>query len=76
MDRTRYNRLAILFHWLMAALIFYAAAAILIADDLPRGAFRDFIKTTHNGVGAIVLLLLVLLRVLLALLLMVLLVMQ
>lgn len=60
MDRTRYNRLAILFHWLMAALIFYAAAAILIADDLPRGAFRDFIKTTHNSVGAIVLLLLVL----------------
>ena len=60
MDRTRYNRLAILFHWLMAALIFYAAAAILIADDLPRGAFRDLIKTTHNSVGAIVLLLLLL----------------
>jgi cytochrome b561 len=59
-DRTRYNRLAILFHWLMAALIFYAAAAILIADDLPRGAFRDLIKTTHNSVGAVVLLLLVL----------------
>ena len=60
MNRTRYNRLAILFHWLMAALIFYAAAAILIADDLPRGAFRDLIKTTHNSVGAVVLLLLVL----------------
>lgn len=60
MDRTRYNRLAILFHWLMAALIFYAAAAILIADDLPRGAFRDFIKTTHNSVGAVVMLLLAL----------------
>jgi hypothetical protein len=28
-DRTRYDRLAILFHWVMAALIFYAAAAIL-----------------------------------------------
>jgi cytochrome b561 len=60
MGRTRYNRLAILFHWVMAALIFYAAAAILIADDLPRGAFRDLIKTTHNSVGAVVLLLLVL----------------
>ena len=60
MDRTRYNRLAILFHWVMAALIFYAAASILIADDLPRGAFRDLIKTTHNSVGAVVLLLLVL----------------
>jgi cytochrome b561 len=60
MDRTRYDRLAILFHWVMAALIFYAAAAILIADDLPRGAFRDFIKTTHNSVGALVVLLLVL----------------
>ena len=60
MDRTRYDRLAILFHWLMAALIFYAAAAILIADGLPRGAFREFITTTHNSVGAMVLLLLVL----------------
>jgi cytochrome b561 len=60
MDRTRYDRLAILFHWVMAALIFYAAAAILIADDLPRGAFRDFIKTTHNSVGAVALLLLLL----------------
>ena len=60
MDRTRYNRLAILFHWVMAALIFYAAASIMIADDLPRGAFREFIKTTHNSVGAVVLLLLVL----------------
>jgi hypothetical protein len=29
MDHTRYDRLAILFHWVMAALIFYAAAAIL-----------------------------------------------
>jgi cytochrome b561 len=60
MDRARYDWLAILFHWVMAALIFYAAAAILIADDLPRGAFREFIKTTHNSVGAVVLLLLVL----------------
>jgi cytochrome b561 len=60
MDRDRYNRLAILFHWVMAALIFYAAAAILIADDLPRGAFRDLIKTTHNSVGALVVVLLVL----------------
>jgi cytochrome b561 len=40
MDRTCYNRLAILFHWVMAALIFYAAAAILIADELPRGAWH------------------------------------
>ena len=31
MDRARYDRLAILFHWVMAALIFYAAASILIA---------------------------------------------
>ena len=60
MDRTRYNRLAILFHWVMAALIFYAAAAILIADDLPRGAFRDLIKTSHNSVGAVVVALLAL----------------
>jgi len=29
MDRTRYDRLAILFHRVMAALLFYAAAAIL-----------------------------------------------
>jgi len=54
MDRARYDRLAILFHWVMAALIFYTAAAILIADDLPRGAFRDLIKTTHNSVGTLV----------------------
>ena len=54
MDRARYDRLTILFHWVMAALIFYAAAAILIADDLPRGAFRDLIKTSHNSVGALV----------------------
>jgi cytochrome b561 len=60
MDRARYDRLAILFHWVMAALIFYAAASILIADDLPRGAFRDFIKTSHNSVGAVVMLLLAL----------------
>jgi cytochrome b561 len=60
MDRARYNRLAILFHWVMAALIFYAAAAILIADDLPRGAFRDLIKTSHNSVGAVVVALLAL----------------
>jgi len=60
MDRARYDRLTILFHWVMAALIFYAAAAILIADDLPRGAFRDLIKTSHNSVGAVVLVLLVL----------------
>ncbi|MGI9129023.1 MAG: cytochrome b [Roseomonas sp.] len=60
MDRARYDRLAILFHWVMAALIFYAAASILIADGLPRGAFRDFIKTSHNSVGAVVLLLLAL----------------
>jgi cytochrome b561 len=60
MDRDRYNRLAILFHWVMAALIFYTAAAILIADDLPRGAFREFIKTTHNSVGALLIVLLAL----------------
>ena len=60
MDRARYNRLAILFHWVMAALIFYAAAAILIADDLPRGAFRDLIKTSHNSIGAVVVALLAL----------------
>ena len=60
MDRARYNRLTILFHWVMAALIFYAAAAILIADVLPRGAFREFIKTTHNSVGAVVMMLLAL----------------
>lgn len=59
-DRARYDRLAILFHWVMAALIFYAAAAILIADDLPRGAFRDLIKTSHNSVGAVVMVLLAL----------------
>jgi cytochrome b561 len=29
MDRARYDRLAILFHWVMAALLFHAAAAIL-----------------------------------------------
>ncbi len=56
----RYDRLAILFHWVMAVLIFYAAAAIMIADDLPRGAFRELIKTSHNSVGAIVVALLVL----------------
>lgn len=56
----RYDRLAILFHWVMAGLIFYAAAAILIADDMPRGALRDLIKTSHNSVGAIVVALLVL----------------
>ncbi|MBM3588908.1 MAG: cytochrome b [Alphaproteobacteria bacterium] len=60
MDRDRYNRLAILFHWVMAVLIFYTAAAILITDDLPRGAFREFIKTTDNSVGALVILLLAL----------------
>ncbi|MCA3360723.1 MAG: cytochrome b/b6 domain-containing protein, partial [Roseomonas sp.] len=60
MDRARYDRLAILFHWVMAALIFYAAASIMIADDLPRGAFRDLIKTSHNSVGAVVVVLLVL----------------
>ena len=58
MSAARYNRLAVLFHWVMAVLIFYAAAAILIADDLPRGPFRDLIKTTHNSVGAVILLLL------------------
>ena len=60
MDRARYDRLTILFHWVMAALIFYAAASILIADDLPRGAFRDLIKTSHNSVGAVVVVLLAL----------------
>ena len=60
MDRARYDSLSILFHWLMAVLIFYAAASILIADELPRGAFRDFIKTSHNSVGAVVMLLLTL----------------
>jgi len=60
MDRARYDRLAILFHWVMAALLFYAAASILIADDLPRGAFRDLIKTSHNSVGAVVVVLLAL----------------
>ncbi|MFO0155588.1 MAG: cytochrome b [Alphaproteobacteria bacterium] len=60
MDRARYDRLAILFHWVMAALIFYAAASILIADDLPRGAFRDLIKTSHDSVGAVVVVLLAL----------------
>ncbi len=60
MDRARYDRLTILFHWVMAALIFYAAASIMIADDLPRGAFREFIKNTHNSVGAVVVVLLAL----------------
>ena len=60
MDRARYDRLTILFHWVMAALVFYAAASILIADDLPRGAFRDLIKTSHNSVGAVVVVLLAL----------------
>ena len=60
MDRARYDRLSILFHWVMAALIFYAAASILIADDLPRGAFRDLIKTSHNSLGAVVVMLLAL----------------
>ena len=60
MDSARYDRLAILFHWVMAALILYAAAAILIADDLPRGALRDLIKTSHNSVGAVVVVLLAL----------------
>jgi cytochrome b561 len=41
----------------MALLIAYAAASILIAEELPRGDLRSFLSTTHRTAGAIVLVL-------------------
>lgn len=50
----RYDAFARAFHWSMALLIFYAAASILIAEELPRGDLRTFLSTSHRTVGAIV----------------------
>lgn len=59
-DAQRYDKIARLFHWAMALLIAYAAASILIGDELPRGALRSFLSTTHRTAGALVLVLLAL----------------
>ena len=53
----RYDAVARIFHWSMALLIAYAAASILIAEELPRGDLRTFLSTTHRTAGAIVLVL-------------------
>ena len=56
MDTHRYDAMARIFHWTMALLIAYAAAAILIGEELPRGDLRAFLSTTHRTAGALVLL--------------------
>lgn len=57
-SRDRYDAVARAFHWSMALLIAYAAAAILIGEELPRGDVRAFLSTTHRTAGALVLVLL------------------
>ena len=55
----RYDAVARIFHWAIALLIAYAAASILIAEELPRGAVREFLSTTHRPVGTLVFVLLI-----------------
>lgn len=55
----RYDVVARAFHWAMALLIAYAAASILIGEELPRGDLRAFLSTTHRTAGALVLVLLI-----------------
>lgn len=58
-DMNRYDAVARIFHWSIALLIFYAAGAILIGDELPRGAVRSFLSTTHRTAGTLVFALLI-----------------
>jgi len=54
MQATRYTRLAMLFHWLVAALITINVVLALTVDDMPKSFERPFIDL-HKSLGITVL---------------------
>jgi cytochrome b561 len=60
LDSTRYNRIAQLLHWLIAALIFTQFALAWYADELPLGVHKLALFARHKSFGMTILMLAIL----------------